>query len=108
MLFRSPVAVLEQMLTVRLHLDLADETNGALWVSPGSHRFGRFPSQAAAEVADRQGKALCVVRAGDALVFRPLLLHSSRKAVSDSPRRVLHFEFTSAILPNPLAWQEAV
>lgn len=105
---QPPVAILEQMLTVRLHLDPTDETNGALWVSPGSHRFGRLPSQAAAEVADRQGKIMCAVQAGDALVFRPLLLHASRKAVSDSPRRVVHLEFTRAILPEPLAWHEAV
>lgn len=105
---QPPVNILEQMLTVRLHLDPTDETNGALWVSPGSHHLGRLPSQAAAEVADRQGKIMCAVQAGGALLFRPLLLHASRKAVSDSPRRVVHLEFTRAILPEPLAWHEAV
>ncbi len=104
---QPPVAVLEQILTVRLHLDPADESNGALWVSPGSHRLGRLPNEEAVSVAERQGKHLCAVQAGDALVFRPLLLHASRKAVSDSPRRVLHLEFSNAMLPAPLAWHEA-
>jgi hypothetical protein len=64
---QPPEEILEQMLTVRLHLD-ADETNGALWVSPGSHRLGRLRSADAAAVAERNGKHLCVVRAGDASV----------------------------------------
>ena len=104
---QPPVAVLEQMLSVRLHLDPADESNGALWVSPGSHRLGRMPASAAASVVERLGKQLCAVNAGDALLFRPLILHASRKATSSRPRRVIHLEFAAASLPLPLAWIEA-
>ena len=39
---QPPVELLERMLTVRLHLDDADASNGALRVLPGSHRFGRL------------------------------------------------------------------
>src|SRR5579859_5606345 len=35
---QPPVSLLEQMLTLRLHLDDCDESNGALQVIPGSHR----------------------------------------------------------------------
>jgi ectoine hydroxylase-related dioxygenase (phytanoyl-CoA dioxygenase family) len=105
---QPPVQVLERMLSVRLHLDPADETNGALWVSPGSHRFGRLSASEAAATAERNGKHLCVVRAGDALLLRPLILHASRKATSVMPRRVIHLEFAAAAsLTEPLAWAEA-
>ena len=103
---QPPVQVLEQMLSIRLHLDPADDTNGALWVSPGSHRLGRLPASEAASVAERNGKHLCVVQAGDALLFRPLILHASRKARSLEPRRVIHLEFTGVSLPKSLAWAE--
>jgi ectoine hydroxylase-related dioxygenase (phytanoyl-CoA dioxygenase family) len=104
---QPPVQVLEQMLTVRLHLDPADETNGALWVSPGSHRLGRLKAGEAARTAEQHGRHLCAVKAGDALLFRPLILHASRKATSVRPRRVIHLEFSAAQLPIPLAWAEA-
>ena len=104
---QPPVAILEQMLNVRLHLDAADETNGALWVSPGSHRFGRLPANEAADTAKRLGKHLCKVDAGDVLLFRPLTLHASRKATSNRPRRVIHLEFAGVALPAPLEWADA-
>ena len=104
---QPPIVVLERMLSVRLHLDPADETNGALWVSPGSHRLGRLPASEAAAVAERNGKHLCVARAGDALLLRPLILHASRKATSRRPRRVIHLEFAGVSLPKSLTWAEA-
>ena len=103
---QPPVQVLEAMLTVRLHLDAADDTNGALWVSPGSHRFGRLPAGDAARAAEQNGKHLCVVQAGDALLLRPLILHASRKATATKPRRVIHLEFSATSLPVPLEWAE--
>jgi ectoine hydroxylase-related dioxygenase (phytanoyl-CoA dioxygenase family) len=104
---QPPAHVLERMLSVRLHLDRADENNGALWLSPGSHRIGRIPANEAASTADRLGKQLCTVNAGDALLFRPLTLHASRKAIVDSPRRVIHLEFANVTLPAPLTWAES-
>lgn len=103
---QPPVHVLDRMLTVRLHLDPADESNGALWVVPGSHRLGRLPAGEAAATAERMGKHLCAVNAGDALLFKPLLLHASRKATSSQPRRVIHLEFADVELPTPLRWSE--
>lgn len=101
---QPPFEILERMITVRVHLDAADDTNGALWVAPGSHRMGRIPAGEAAGVADRMGKELCAVNAGDAMLFRPLLLHASRKATSTKPRRVVHLEFVGVDLPKPLEW----
>jgi ectoine hydroxylase-related dioxygenase (phytanoyl-CoA dioxygenase family) len=103
---QPPVSVLERMLTVRLHLDHTDEHNGALWVSPGSHRLGRLPADEAAASASRLGKQVCAANAGDALLFRPLTLHASRKALTERRRRVIHLEFSDVTLPAPLAWAE--
>jgi ectoine hydroxylase-related dioxygenase (phytanoyl-CoA dioxygenase family) len=101
---QPPVEILKRMLNVRVHLDAADDSNGALWVSPGSHRLGRLPANEAAGTATRLGKRLCAVAAGDTLLFRPLTLHASRKVVSNRPRRVIHLEFAGVSLPTPLAW----
>jgi ectoine hydroxylase-related dioxygenase (phytanoyl-CoA dioxygenase family) len=103
---QPPIAVLQQMLTVRIHLDPADESNGALWVVPGSHRLGRVSAGAAAAIAGKRAKHICVAGAGDALLMRPLLLHASRKITSNRPRRVIHLEFSADMLPSPLAWAE--
>ena len=104
---QPPVHILQQMLNVRVHLDSADERNGALLVSPGSHQLGRIPANEAASTANSLGSKLCSVGAGDVLLFRPLTLHASRKAISNRPRRVIHLEFTGIDLPPPLEWSEA-
>ncbi|MGH8213898.1 MAG: phytanoyl-CoA dioxygenase family protein, partial [Rhodanobacteraceae bacterium] len=69
--------------------------------------LGRLVANEAAAEAAGRGKYLCQANAGDALLFRPLLLHSSHKVISTRPRRVLHFEFSNAQLPVPLLWAEA-
>lgn len=103
---QPPVSVLEDMVAVRLHLDPADESNGALMVVPGSHSHGRIPADQAADVAKRLGSYTCSVQAGDALLLRPLILHASSKSKSASSRRVIHLEFAAIDLPDPLDWYE--
>ena len=105
---QPPITVLEHMLTLRLHLDATDADNGALWVAPGSHRLGRIPISRAATVAQQYGPQLCAAQAGDVLLLRPLLLHSSHKSRSPQARRVIHLEFAASALPAPLAWHEDV
>lgn len=103
---QPPVAILAGMLTVRVHLDDADATNGALWVVPHSHLHGRLDAEHAIALVAQNGQLLCAARAGDALILRPLILHASYKATSPRPRRVIHFEFAAGELPVPLAWCE--
>ena len=104
---QPPVECLRQMLTVRLHLDDADETNGALRVLPGSHRFGRLTSGRIQEMRIEQQEFVCTACAGDALLMRPLLLHASGRSTSIRHRRVLHIEYAAYALPEPLSWYEA-
>ena len=104
---QPPVELLEQMLTVRLHMDDADETNGALRVLPGSHRLGRLSPGQIQEQRTRQADVLCAMAAGDALLMRPLLLHASGRSTSPRHRRVLHIEYAAFALPEGLHWHEA-
>jgi hypothetical protein len=105
---QAPVELLQQMLTLRLHLDNADEANGALRVLPGSHLLGRLPADRIQELRSQQAEALCSAAAGDALLMRPLLLHASSRSTSPSDRRVLHIEYAAFSLPNGLNWHEVI
>jgi hypothetical protein len=102
---QPPVNLLEQMLTVRLHLDDSDETNGTLRVIPGSHKSGRLSSEEIQRLRQHPS-VLCCVAAGDALLMRPLLLHSSGKSRTARHRRVVHIEYASFALPGGLQWYE--
>jgi ectoine hydroxylase-related dioxygenase (phytanoyl-CoA dioxygenase family) len=99
--------VLERMLTVRLHLDDCDETNGPLLVLPGSHRSGRLT---AAEIQHRRtftASVPCPVPVGGALLMRPLLLHASSASQSPRHRRVIHLEYAAEPLPHGLQWHHS-
>jgi hypothetical protein len=104
---QPPVRLLDKMLTVRLHLDDCDESNGALQVIPGSHRSGRLSAEAIRRLRSQQIAAVCRVAAGDALLMRPLLLHSSGRSRAVGHRRVIHLEYASFALPDGLRWHEA-
>ena len=103
---QPPVALLERMLTVRIHLDDADESNGALRVLPGSHRHGRLTPDEVVELRGKTPEFLCAAKAGDALLMRPLILHASGRSMSAAHRRVLHIEYAAFALPGGLEWQE--
>jgi Phytanoyl-CoA dioxygenase (PhyH) len=104
---QAPVELLQRMLSVRLHLDDANETNGALRVLPGSHRLGRLSAGQIQAVRSEQPEFVCAASAGDALLMRPLLLHASGRSTSSRHRRILHIEYAAFTLPSELQWHEA-
>lgn len=103
---QPPALVLEKMLTLRIHLDHADESNGALRVLPGTHKFGRLEASEIEYWKQQQKPVTCFVSRGGAMLMRPLLLHSSVAASNPGHRRVLHFEYSSLDLPGRLRWFE--
>jgi ectoine hydroxylase-related dioxygenase (phytanoyl-CoA dioxygenase family) len=103
---QPPVAILEQMLAVRVHLDDADEFNGALKVIPKTHLNGRLSSEEIERYKSTGTIVSCSVKRGDIMLMRPLLLHSSSASLNPNHRRVLHFEYSSAILDGDLQWYE--
>lgn len=101
---QPPAAVLERVLTIRLHLDHTDEANGALAVLPGTHRLGRLGADQISSLRENISKVICRVRSGGALIMRPLLLHSSSSCSLPSSRKVIHLEFSAEELPGGLEW----
>ena len=101
---QAPAAVLERMLTVRLHLDDCGPNDGPLRVIPGSHLAGRLDAPQILHWQRSRASEPCHVPAGGALLMRPLLLHSSSSAVRPNHRRVIHLEFAEEQLPDGLSW----
>lgn len=99
-----PVGVLENMITLRVHLDDCGLESGPLAVIPGSHSNGRLTQAEIGTMVDRAHERVCLERVGDVLAMRPLLVHSSRHAVSATHRRVMHLEYASCHLALPVDW----
>lgn len=101
---QPPIEVLESMITIRIHLDPATKENGCLKVSPGSHHLGILPSGEVLDKVDTNNVVYCEASAGDAVIMRPHIIHSSEKSSTNLPRRVLHFEYSSYKLPDGIEW----
>ena len=99
---QPPLDILENIFTIRIHLDDTDEKNGALRVIPGSHRYG--VQRSSKSPSDEE--EICRVKSGGIMIMRPLLLHASNRTIGSNRRRVIHIEFSNSRLPNGLAWAE--
>jgi len=104
----APAELLERMLILRLHLDDCDETNGALRVLPGTHLLGRLSASQIKSIVAGARPTTCCLSSGDALLMRPLLLHSSSRSRKPVHRRVLHIEYAAFDLPSGLGWYETI
>ena len=105
---QPPVAVLEQMLAVRIHLDDCGPENGPVRVIDGSHRRGRLSATQIDELRRTEPEQDCLVEQGAILAFRPLILHASAPAIIPAHRRVIHIEYAAHELPTPLEWHDRV
>lgn len=104
----APETLLRDMLAVRLHLDDCTIDNGPLRVVAGSHDRGRLGAASLPEDEANGMRVDCVALAGELLLMRPLLLHSSSKATRPAGlRRVLHFLFGPATPGFGLQWSIA-
>ena len=99
-----PTEVWDKMLFVRLHLDPADEANGAMEIALGSHQRGLVSAANAAQFASDGQTEVCVAARGDVLVLKMLTLHRSRPAKDARPRRTYRVDFAALALPPPLHW----
>ena len=96
--------VLENMVTLRIHLDNANESNGCLKVIPQTHKLGILKQAEINQIVESSEGYYCKAGYGDLLSMRPLLLHSSSKCVVPTHRRVVHIEYSSYELPEGLEW----
>ena len=101
---KPPIDILENIYTIRIHLDETDENNGALRVIPKSHSKKIYRP----ETIDwtKENETTCKVRKGGIMIMKPLLLHSSSRTTNNKKRRVIHIEFSSQELPIQLKWAE--
>ena len=103
---QPPLDVLNNIYTIRIHLDDTDENNGALKVIPKSHLKGICRPETIDLTKERE--AICKVNKGGIMIMRPLLLHSSSRTINNAKRRVIHIEFSNKELPNALNWSEKI
>lgn len=98
---------LENIFTIRIHLDDCTIDNGALRVIKNSHTEGVIDIKK--WLQEKRGiEQICEVKKGGALIMKPLILHSSRRAENSKNRRVIHIEFTDEELPEGLQWKEMI
>lgn len=101
---QPPLDILENIFTVRIHLDDTDEHNGALKVVPGSHAKKIYRPETIDWTTETE--TTCHVEKGGIMIMKPLLLHSSGRTTDNRKRRVIHIEFSSKELPEELNWAE--
>ena len=101
---QPPVALLENIFTIRIHLDDTDENNGALKIVPGSHRKGIYRPETINWNEEKE--VVCNVPQGSIMIMQPLLLHASNRTTNNNKRRVIHLEFSDQPLPGGLQWAE--
>lgn len=101
---RAPGDVLQEMVAVRLHLDLCGRENGPLRAIPGSHRHGKLAKADVERWVAEKAEETYPSPPGGAILMRPLTLHASSPSISPNHRRVIHIEYARAGLPSPLEW----
>ncbi len=103
---QPPIDILENIVTVRIHLDETNENNGALKVVPKSHLKGIYRPQTIDWTVESETS--CNVSKGGIMLMKPLLLHSSGRTTNNQRRRVIHIEFSNQELPIELNWAERI
>jgi ectoine hydroxylase-related dioxygenase (phytanoyl-CoA dioxygenase family) len=101
---QPPIEILQDTITIRIHLDKTDRNNGALKVIPKSHLKGIVRSDS--EDWSIENELICEVEKGGAMLMKPLTLHASNRTTNGRKRRVIHLEFNQHNLAEPLAWLE--
>ncbi|WP_231635938.1 phytanoyl-CoA dioxygenase family protein [Novosphingobium sp. ST904] len=99
-----PFALIEGMLTVRIHLDPVDAGNAPLLIVPGSHRLGRIAVADVDAIVARAPVFSCLADTGDVWIYRTPILHASHAARPGRRRRVLQVDYAAGDLPAPLEW----
>lgn len=99
-----PFALLERMVTMRIHLDAVPAGNAPLLIAPGSHVLGRIAEMEIDGLVARTGSFACLAARGDVWLYATPILHASAAADAPGRRRVLHVDYSADALPAPLEW----
>jgi len=99
-----PIAILQAMATLRIHIDPVDPDNAPLRVALGSHRLGVAAAAEAAALAGQHVQIECLAEPGDVWAYSTPILHASERARAASRRRVLQVDYAAQDLPGGLVW----
>lgn len=99
-----PFALIETMLTLRIHLDAVTPQNAPLEIALGSHRRGYIAEPQVAQVIEESRVIACLAKPGDVWAYATPILHASRRSTTAASRRVLQVDYSAESLPAPLAW----
>jgi ectoine hydroxylase-related dioxygenase (phytanoyl-CoA dioxygenase family) len=97
----APTWALSHIVALRIHLDASTIDNGPLRVIPGTHSLGVLSDADVGALARSKAHVDCIVRRGGVMAMSPMLVHSSSKARSRAPRRVLHIEYAGSVVLAP-------
>lgn len=101
---QPPIEILEDTITIRIHLDKTSKKNGALKVIPKSHLNGIVRNDS--KDWNTENEFVCEVEKGGVMLMKPLILHASNRTTNRKKRRVIHLEFNKHYLTEALAWLE--
>jgi ectoine hydroxylase-related dioxygenase (phytanoyl-CoA dioxygenase family) len=101
---QPPLSILQDNLTIRIHLDDTTAHNGALKIIPQSHLKGVYRPETIDWLVEKE--VIGEVPKGGIMIMKPLLLHASSRSTKNQKRRVIHIELSRTALPNELQWSE--
>jgi hypothetical protein len=100
-----PIELLERMLFLRVHLDLADAGSGCLEIAAASHSRGTIADDRAEGIATIAAPEQCMAKRGDVLAAKALILHRSGALRMAASRRAIRIDYSADSLPAPLQWE---
>ena len=101
---QAPIKILEDTITIRIHLDDTNKENGALKVIPKSHLNGIIRKNSVHW--NIENEHIGEVKTNGIMLMKPLLLHASNRTMNGNQRRVIHLELNKHELAKPLKWLE--
>ncbi|MBY8825814.1 phytanoyl-CoA dioxygenase family protein [Sphingomonas colocasiae] len=99
-----PFALLERMVTLRVHIDPVSSDNAPLLIAPGSHRLGRIAETDIDAVVASCGTLACLAGRGDIWAYSTPILHASDAVRAHGRRRVLQIDYSTDELDGGLEW----
>ena len=99
-----PFSVMEQLHTIRIHLDDVDEDNAPLLIAAGSHNFGKVIESDMQAATEKCAIKICIAQTGDVWLYKTPILHASCATRSGKNRRVLQIDIADFSLPDGLEW----
>lgn len=102
---QPPQAIIERMLTLRIHLDETGLQAAPLLVVPGSHKLGRLTDPAIQAAARATEPIACLAERGDVWMYATAIVHGSDAfRAPTGQRRVLQIDYAAEDLPGGLGW----